>query len=263
MTKSSNYSMINHSKLYMTENTSNKKINKFDFVKPVKVEFSSGYSLEEQKKSIEKNFVENKKTSNTKSFATIITLIAISLVVLCGYTIWQLVDSNHNVEKIALEKKSLVNNSIIISGETFSLVLKANPTAKFDKEVTDEKMEVLDNKKSTLTKYFTTLTNDKTAGIEVSNADYDNKLSQDGFANKLLDYLGSDYSISSERIFLQRGFFTNKIIPKNNPDNIAFYPVVSSSNYYIIKTTNPTKNDTDKTEISKFVDDLIMQIYLN
>jgi hypothetical protein len=255
--------MINYSKLYMTENTSNKKINKFDFVKPIKVEFSSGYSLEEQKKSIEKKFVENKKKSSTKSFAAIITIIAISLVTLCSYTIWQLIDSDKNIEKIALEKKSIVDNSVIISGDTFSLVLKTNPEANFIKEITNEKMEVLDNKQSTLTKYYTNLNDDVTAGIEVSNSDYDNRLSQDGFANKYLDYLGSDYTISTEKVFLQRGFFTNKITPKDNPNNIAFYPVVSSSNYYIIKTTNPIKNDTNKVAISKFVEDLISQIYLN
>jgi hypothetical protein len=255
--------MINYPKLSMTENTSNKKINKFDFVKPAKVEFSSGFSLEEQKKSIEKKFVETKKTHNTNSFAAIVSIIAISLVGLCGYTIWQLVDSNNNAERVALEKKSLVDNSIIISGETFSIVLKSNPTFKFNKESTTTKMEVLENKKSTTTQYFTTLNSNKTAGIEITSTEYDNKLSQDAFANKYLEYLSSNYNISSEKTFLQRGFFTNKIIPKNNPDSVTFYPVVSSNNYYIIKTTNPFKNDSNNIETSKFVDELINEIYLN
>jgi hypothetical protein len=247
----------------MTENTSNKKISKFDFVKPAKVEFSSGFSLEEQKKSIEKNFVENKKTYSANSFAAIVSIIAISLAGLCGYTIWQLVDSNSNAEKVALEKKSLVDNSIIVSSETFSIVLKSNPAVKFKKESSTTKMEVLDNKKSITTQYFTTLENNKTVGIEVTNAEFDNRLSQDNFANKYLEYLGSEYSMTPDKIFLQRGFFTNKIVPKDNPDNTAYYPVVSSSNYYVIKTSNPAKSDTNNTEVSKFVDDLIMKVYLN
>jgi hypothetical protein len=263
LTKNCNYSMINYSNLSMTENTSNKKINKFDFVKPAKVEFSSGFSLEEQKKSIEKNFVETKKTYNTKSFAIIVSIIAISLAGLCGYTIWQLIDSNKNAEKAVLEKKSIVDNSIIISGEMFSIVLKSNPTVKFSKESMPTKIEILENKKSTTTQYITTLGNNKTAGVEITNTEYDNKLSQDSFNNKYFENLGLDYDISSEKTFLQRGFFTNKIIPKNNPDNIAFYPVVSSNNYYIIKTINPLKNDTKNAEVSKFVDDLITEIYLN
>jgi hypothetical protein len=247
----------------MNENTANKKIHKFDFVKPAKVEFSSGFSLEVQKKSIEKKFSETRKKHNINSYSVIISLVAVSLIGLCGYTIWQLIDTTKNNEKIALEKKSLVDNSIIIPSDTFSIVLKSNPTVKFNQDSESAKMEFLDDKKSTENSYFTTEVNNITAGIVITNAEYDNKLSQEGFTNKYMKYLGPDFDIASENTFLQRGFFTNKITPKINPDNIAFYPVVSSNNYYIIKTINPLKKDKNNIEVSNFVDELITRTYLN
>ena len=250
----------------MAENKSNRSSTKFDFVKPAKVEFSSGFSLEEQKKGIDLKLSETKKVSKVSTFAAIVSLVAVALIVLCGYAVWQLIETNKKIDQAVVQKKLDVDKSIIVSGDSFSLVMATNPPAKFTKTSAESKMDSLDSKKSTITSYFYELQKDenqKLAGIEVTNTEYDNKLSQDSFANKYLEFLGSEYTMSSEKTFLPRGFFTNKIIPKNNPDNIAFYPVVSSNNYYIIKTTNQIRDNSDLVEISKFVDGLINQIYLN
>ncbi len=249
----------------MADNKTNRNPSKFDFVKPAKVEFSSGFSLEEQKKSIEDNFTQTKKTSKTKSFATIISLVALALIALCGYSVWQLIETNKKIDQAVVQKKLEVDKSVIVSGDSFSLVMASNPPAKFTKTSTESKMDFLDSKKSTLTSYlYTFQKNDteKLAGLEVNNTEYDNKLSQDSFTSKYLESLGAEYTMSSEKTFLPRGFFTNKIIPKNNPDNIAFYPVVSSNNYYIIKTTNQIRDNGDLNDVSKFADGLINQIYL-
>ena len=250
----------------MVENKNNQPNSKFDFVKPAKVEFTSGYSLEEQKKNIEGRFKETKEASKTNSFVVIISLVAIALVGLCGYSVWQLIESNKKIDQAAAQKKLEVDKSIIVSGESFSLVMAANPPVKFNKVSTQSKMDFLEAKKSTLTTYQYSFEKDgdeKLAGIEVNNTEYDNKLSQDSFTIKYLESLGSEYILSSEKTFLPRGFFTNKIIPKSNPDNVAFYPVVSSNNYYIIKIINQAQNNSDLADVSKFVDGLINEIYLN
>ncbi len=250
----------------MVENKANRSNTKFDFVKPAKVEFTSGFSLEEQKRGIDQKILETKKVSKTNSFAAIVSIVALALIGLCGYSVWQLVETNKKIDQVTVQKKLEVDKSIIISGESFSLVMNNNPPTNFVKTSTESKFDFLDSKKSTLTKYLYSFQKsgvEKSSGIEVNTTEYDNKLSQDSFAAKYLESLGADFVMSSEKTFLPRGFFTNKIIPKNNPDNIAIFPVVSINNYYLIKTSNQLRDNPEQADISKFVDGLINQIYLN
>ena len=249
----------------MAQNNNINPKSKFDFVGPAKVEFTSGFSLGEQKKNIEQKFSETKKNKQSKSLVSIITLIALALACLCGYTVWMLRETNNQMENSSQISKSTPINPFVISWDTASIVLDSQPTETFVKTSGPSKMDLLDGKKSTLSSYLNSTSRDGKdliSGIEINSSEYDNKLSQDSFVDKVLENLGSEYSKGTDKIYLPKGFFTNKIISKSN-SNLAYYPVVSSDNYYIIKVKNDAKTAGSNLSTPKFVDELINKTYLN
>jgi hypothetical protein len=99
-------------------------------------------------------------------------------------------------------------------------------------------------------------------GIVVEVVEYDNKLENEEFVERIQEYLGSSYSLTSERIQVSDQFELAKFIPQSQ-DDPTYYVTVTTDNYYLITLYNQTAEYPEFTDHTRFTDSLVPGLWLN
>jgi len=229
--------------------------------------------LEEKEKAIKQQMQPSKSTRRENSFAWIFVFaLLISLIGLGTYT---LTEGKKNKELLSeLEGKTQVlgasddktKPSTPISGYGFSILPDSQPPQEFKLTRKTQKSAILKDRSEVVTGYLATLNKDGSnhlSGVEITVLEYDNRFNQEQLSNQLTTYLGSDYEVKAKDILIPRNLKVWKIEKKGRSENISYFTLVTTENYYIIKVYNETSRYPELSEISKFTDTILQKLYLN
>lgn len=229
--------------------------------------------LEEKEKAIKQQMQPSKTNRRENSFAWLFVFaLLISLIGLGTYT---LTESKKNRELLSdLETKTQVlgasddktKASIPISGYGFSILPDNQPPQEFKLNHKTQKSSIFKDRSEVVTSYLASVNkegSDHLSGVEITVLEYDNRLNQEQLSNQLVTFLGSDYEVKAKDILIPRNLKVWKIEKKGRSENISYFTLVTTENYYIIKVYNETSKYPELSDISKFTDTILQKLYLN
>lgn len=223
-----------------------------------------------------KNEIHNKRFKNkfnqNNSAIVIMVILIMCLIGLCSFTIYQIykyenkLNTNQRIDQNVNTNSTTNNeNTTIITADGFSFVLD-NPIPKgYTKKTEKTDFEWIKNKKSFVNSYTSTDEIDTeilTNGIVVSSVEFDNKYSTQEFAKVVVNQLGSDFSTSTDQVFLPNNITAYKINSKNPREKITYYTVVTATNYYVIKVYTQGIG-TNISEKADYAQKILTKIRLN
>ena len=225
---------------------------------------SSIQQYSDYKKAELNNKIFNPKYSNNKSAVWVLVILIICLTSLCGFTTYQI----YNYERDLQSKSSKYNikDAKIIAGDGFSFVIDSPIPNGFYKESTRTDFEWLENKKAFVNSFISKDTVDgeeNINGVAVYSTEYDGKLSQKEFAQKVGEKLGDTFRLDVDKVSLNNGTLLNHHSTINPRVKINYFTAVNSNNYYVIKVYNQGKDNPKVSDKAEFTKNLLNNLRLN
>jgi|GEM_PF-6986705 len=191
-------------------------------------------------------------------------LVIVLSVSTVGLSYWIYRDSNDpsRTSIPALTFTKPANN--VISGNNFSILL--DETTPIDFEIKDQtsnsKLFPTQSRTTSITATKKIKDIEKTTGIKVTSWEYDFKLDLETFTKRLSSTLGSNYNISTDRLKIPKDLELIQV--KSNIDsNETYYVGLTRSNYYVIQLLDQLRDDSQSSNLTKFTNSLVPNIYLN
>jgi hypothetical protein len=229
--------------------------------------------LEEKEKAIKQQMLPNKSQRKENSFAWLFVFAL--LISLIGLGTLTLSESRKNKELLSeLENKSQVLGTSDekkevtnpISGYGFSILPDTTPPQDFEMSRKTQDSQLMKDRSEVVTDYLASFNregSEQLSGVSITVLEYDNRFNQEQLSSQLVTYLGSDYEIKAKDILIPRNLKVWKIEKKGRTENISYFTLVTTENYYIIKVYNETSKYPELSEISKFTDTILQKLYLN
>jgi hypothetical protein len=229
--------------------------------------------LEKKEEEIKNNLSKQKTANKIRTFS-ILAVLLLSTVILSVFYYSQ---SQENSKKISLSENRLQQVAGIfedikkpeskaitaVTGESFSIKLEKPAPEIFEKEIKETESIFLENKQAIKTTFLANVKDQESrllkSGISVEVVEFDNKYSNQTFANLVLEKLGQDFQVETRSIAIPKGFLLTKI---SNQDT-EFYTGVTQDYYYLIQIFRETKNNQSFQEINDFTDSILENLYLN
>jgi hypothetical protein len=220
-----------------------------------------------QKKAEIKGKILNNKFSQNNSALIILVIVIICLTGLCAFTTYQI----YKYEQQISLAKNTQNNSIdsvekeTWSGNGFEVKFNSALTNEFQKEKKDIDFEFLENKKGQVQSF---LARDEIAGetyntgIIIYSTDFDNKLGQKEFTEKVISKTNNEYLPTDQKISFKGDLVVTKLANKTKKDYSSIYPVVTSNHYYVIKVLTNGNNVPELEGKNKLIQEMINEIKL-
>lgn len=248
----------------------------FDFSHPI--EFSKfNAELDRQPKTKKTQTVEAKPTpANIKGrgmkqqqVLMVVFLLLISLIAAGAFSIMQTLriqelESELNPGPEVAGVTTSVDGNNIIVGSGFSIIVEERTPEGFTLETDFGPIDYL-NRSGSSTRLLAQV--DKggislLTGIEVEVIEYDNKMEEAEFIETITEYLGSEYSLASEKVKVSEQFELSKFTPQSQ-DDPTYYATVTTDNYYLIGVYNQTAEYSEFIEYTRFTDSLVPGLWLN
>jgi hypothetical protein len=247
----------------------------FDFSRPIEfskfdAEIEPRHKPEEAPKPVEQSAKQPKqKGLKNQQVLLIVFLLMVSLVVAGAFSIMQTLRIQELEEELNPGPEvagitDSVDGDNIIVGSGFSIIVSEKTPEGFLLETDFGQVDLLDQSGSTTT-FMAELDKggaELLTGIQVQVVEYDNKLEIDEYIDLVEEYLGSDYSLSSERVKVSDQFELAKFVPQSQDDPV-YYATVTTDNYYLISLYNQTSKYPEFTDHTRFTDSLIAGLWLN
>ncbi len=203
------------------------------------------------------------KHTYNKSAIWILVALIICLTGLCGFTTYQIYNFENELQS---KNRSNIKNVKIISGDGFSFVIDSAIPNGFYKESTRVNFDWIEDKKGFANSFLSKDIVDgeeNTNGISVYTAEYDSKLSQKEFAQKVSEKLGDTFKLNSQKVTLDNGTLLSHISPTNSRIKVNYFTAVNASNYFLIKVYNQGKDNPKVNEKAEFTKNLLSNIRIN
>jgi hypothetical protein len=225
---------------------------------------SSLESYSEGKKAELNHKIFNPKYAANKSSVWILLILIVCLTGLCGFTTYQI----YNYEKDLQSKTSRgdIKDLKIIAGDGFSFIIDPVIPNGFYKESTRSDFEWLEGKKANVNSFLSKDTIDgeeNINGVAVYSTEYDGKLSQKEFAQKVADKLGDTFKLDASEVSLASGSLLSHHSPVNPRIKINYFTAVNSNNYFVIKVYNQGKDSPKASDKAEFTKGLLSNLRLN
>lgn len=225
---------------------------------------SSLESYSEGKKAELNDKIFNAKYSSNKSAIWILMTLILCLTGLCGFTTYQIY--NYEKELATKSNKNNIKDAKVIAGDGFSFVIDSVIPSGFYKESTRSDFEWIAGKKGNVNSFLSKDTIDgeeNINGIAVYSTEYDSKMSQKEFAQKVADTLGDTFKLDADRVGLGNGTLLSHHLAVNPRIKINYFSAVNSSNYYVIKVYNQGKDNPKVNDKAEFTKNLLNNLRLN
>jgi hypothetical protein len=236
--------------------------NQFDFT-TAQDKSSKLATYSEGKKAELNDKIFNPKYSNNKSAIWILLILIICLTGLCGFTTYQIYNYERELTK---NNKNSIKDAKIITGDGFSFVIDSIIPNGFYKESARSDFEWLIGKKGNVNSFLSkdTIDGDENInGVAVYSTEYDSKLSQKEFAQKVADTLGDTFKLDADRVSLGNGALLSHHPAINPRIKINYFSAVNSSHYYVIKVYNQGKDNPKLDDKAEFTKNLLNNLRLN
>lgn len=237
---------------------------KYDFISPIQqLKSNKNQDSSDLENFLSENFDRKQKQAKKKNRIfnlVIITILFLSLGGLVGFSYWQWNSGKMKKSEVAGIQDNLVKN--IVSGDNFSLVLNEKTPDGFEmtkKSIQSPFFEQKNVVNSSFVKKIPSSNGETALGIEIITSEYDSKLDQKGFANKIRENLGNDWNILSEDINLPGQVLLSKIQKKDKSQ--SYYTTATKNYYYVISIL--TQNKPEYAESNRFVESLLPSLNLN
>jgi hypothetical protein len=225
---------------------------------------SSLQQYSDYKKAELNDKIFNPKLSNNKSAIWVLVILIICLTGLCGFTTYQIY--NYERELQSKTNKGSIKDAKIIAGDGFSFVIDSPIPNGFYKESLRTDFEWLENKKGFVNSFISKDTIDgeeNVNGVAVYSTEYDSKLSQKEFAQKVGEKLGDTFRLDIDKVSLGNGTLLNHHSAINPRVKINYFTAVNGNNYYVIKVYNQGKDNTKVNDKAEFTKNLLNNLRLN
>jgi hypothetical protein len=234
----------------------------FDFT-TAQSKSSSIESYSEGKKAELNDKIFNPKLSGNKSALWILVILIICLTGLCGFTTYQIYNYERELTK---NSKSSIKDAKIIAGDGFSFVIDSPIPNGFYKESVRTDFEWLEGKKGSVNSFLSKDNVDgeeNINGVAVYSTEYDSKLSQKEFAQKVGEKLGDTFRLDLDKVSLGNGTLLNHHSAINPRIKINYFTAVNGNNYYVIKVYNQGKDNPQVNDKAEFTKNLLNNLRLN
>jgi hypothetical protein len=225
---------------------------------------SSLAQYSEDKKAELTDKIFNPKISNNKSAIWVLVILIICLTGLCGFTTYQIYNYERELQSKA--NKGNIKDAKIIAGDGFSFVIDSTIPNGFYKESLRTDFEWLEGKKGFVNSFISKDTVDgeeNVNGIAVYSTEYDSKLSQKEFAQKVGEKLGDTFRLDVDKVSLGNGALLNHHSAINPRVKINYFTAVNGNNYYVIKVYNQGKDNPKVNDKAEFTKNLLNNLRLN
>jgi hypothetical protein len=225
---------------------------------------SSLESYSEGKKAELNDKIFNSKYSNNRSAIWVLVILIICLTGLCGFTTYQIYNYERELQSKA--NKGNIKDAKIIAGDGFSFVIDSAIPNGFYKESMRTDFEWLEGKKGNVNSFISKDTVDgeeNVNGVAVYSTEYDSKLSQKEFAQKVGEKLGDTFRLDTDKVSLGNGTLLNHHTAINPRVKINYFTAVNGNNYYVIKVYNQGKDNPKVNDKAEFTKNLLSNLRLN
>jgi hypothetical protein len=198
----------------------------------------------------------------------LVSILLISIIGMGVFTLYQKQITDRQIAQLKNQSVAGVqenSGNIIIGADGFSLLLKSNPPSAFKLDRRSVPFEFIPNKVASGTRFIARINREGQeliSGIEVTVAEYDNKLTLEDFNLAVAKNLGSDWLEKGEATTLAKDIKATKYTNSKLPTN-EVYTALTADNYYLIKVYNQTTSYPDLSELSRFTDGILDTLYLN
>jgi hypothetical protein len=235
----------------------------YDFADKANPENSLETFSEQKKEQIKGKILKNKFSQNNSALI-ILVIVIICLTSLCAFTTYQIY--KYEKQTTAVQKVQQVGNNLQTwSGPNFETSFSTNLNDQFQRENKDIDFEFLDNKKGQIYSY---LSRDQVdgenynSGILIYSTEFDNKIGQEEFTQKVLAKSNSEYLSTDQKIAFSGDIVAYKLANKNKKTYTSMYPVVTSNNYYVVKVINPGQELPQLNQKNRLIEELLSQLKL-
>ena len=216
------------------------------------------------KKAELNNKIFNPKYASNKSAVWILAVLIVCLTGLCGFTTYQIYNYERELQSKA--NKGNIKDAKIIAGDGFSFVIDSTIPNGFYKESSRTDFEWLEGKKGFVNSFISKDSVDgeeNINGISVYTTEYDSKLSQKEFAQKVGEKLGDTFRLDVDKVSLGNGILLNHHSAINPRIKINYFTAVNANNYYVIKVYNQGKDNPKVNDKAEFTKNLLNNLRLN
>ncbi len=240
-----------------------KTIPSYDFANKANPENSLETFSEQKKEQIKGKILKNKFSQNNSALI-ILVIVIICLTGLCAFTTYQI----YKYEKLTTatqKSQQIAINLHTWSGSNFETSFNSNLNDQFQKETKEIDFDFLDNKKGQVNSFLSRDEIDGenyNTGIIIYSTEFDNKLGQEEFTQKVLSKTNSEYLLTDQKIAFSGDTIAYKLANKNKKSYTNLYPVVTAKNYYVVKVINPGQELPQLNQKNKIVEELLSQLKL-